>query len=182
MRLPQIEIIRSGGQAGVDRGALEAALALNLEHHGWCRKGRLAEDGCIPERYRLTEAPSADDRLRLDLNVRDSDATVIICRYPISGASHHTRKCCWSLEKPCLVLELDAPSYERHSIVFDRCPSGVVRTNATARPSSDQEAAAALALWLSGQRWSTLNVVGSRESKAKGITARTERILVSALT
>ena len=126
MRRSQVEIIRSGGQAGADRGALEAAFALKLDHHGWCRKGRQAEDGDIPARYRLTEAPSADDRLRLDLNVRDSDATVIICRYPISGASLHTRKCCWAREKPCLVIELEAPSYERHPLAFDRDRFGVV--------------------------------------------------------
>src|SRR6476469_5517899 len=35
----------SGGQTGVDRGALDAALALQVECGGWCPEGRLAEDG-----------------------------------------------------------------------------------------------------------------------------------------
>ena len=37
--------IISGGQTGVDRGALDAAIALGLDHGGWCPLGRLAEDG-----------------------------------------------------------------------------------------------------------------------------------------
>jgi len=41
--------IMSGGQTGVDRGALEAALELGIECGGWCPAGRLAEDGRIPE-------------------------------------------------------------------------------------------------------------------------------------
>ena len=35
--------IISGGQTGVDRGALDAAIELGLEHGGWCPMGRLAE-------------------------------------------------------------------------------------------------------------------------------------------
>ena len=40
--------IISGGQTGVDRGALDAALELAVPHGGWCPRGRLAEDGRIP--------------------------------------------------------------------------------------------------------------------------------------
>ncbi len=52
--------IISGGQTGVDRGALDAAIALDFEHGGWCPLGRLAEDGQIPDRYRLDETDSPD--------------------------------------------------------------------------------------------------------------------------
>ena len=38
----------SGGQTGVDQGALEAAIELGLEHGGWCPRGRLSEAGPIP--------------------------------------------------------------------------------------------------------------------------------------
>ena len=40
--------IISGGQTGADRGGLDAAIALNVPHGGWCPKGRRAEDGGIP--------------------------------------------------------------------------------------------------------------------------------------
>ena len=51
--------IISGGQTGVDRAALDFAIEHGIEHGGWCPLGRLAEDGVIPERYRLKETESA---------------------------------------------------------------------------------------------------------------------------
>ena len=42
--------IISGGPTGVDRAALDIALALGLPVGGWCPKGRRAEDGVIPAR------------------------------------------------------------------------------------------------------------------------------------
>src|SRR5689334_22568523 len=77
--------IVSGGQTGADRGGLDAAIALGIAHGGWCPKGRKAEDGQVPACYSLAEARSADYRVRTKLNVRDSDATVIFTRGPLTG-------------------------------------------------------------------------------------------------
>ncbi len=49
-----LQKIISGGQTGVDRGALDAALAAGLPCGGWCPAGRKAEDGEIPEKYPVT--------------------------------------------------------------------------------------------------------------------------------
>ena len=73
-----IERIISGGQIGVDRAALDWAIAHNIQHGGWCPTGRRAEDGIIPERYRLREAPGRNYQQRTKWNVRDSDATLIV--------------------------------------------------------------------------------------------------------
>ena len=43
--------IISGGQTGVDRAALDAALETGIECGGFCPKGRRSEDGIIPEKY-----------------------------------------------------------------------------------------------------------------------------------
>ena len=55
--------IVSGGQTGVDRGALDAVLALSelagIVAGGWCPRGRLAEDGVLDARYPLLETPTA---------------------------------------------------------------------------------------------------------------------------
>lgn len=40
--------IVSGGQTGVDRAGLEAAIAIGLPYGGWVPKGRIAEDGTVP--------------------------------------------------------------------------------------------------------------------------------------
>lgn len=45
-----LEKIISGGQAGVDRGALDAALEAPFSCGGWCPTDRAAEDGPIPAR------------------------------------------------------------------------------------------------------------------------------------
>lgn len=44
----QIKIV-SGGQTGVDRGALDAALSVGVPCGGWCPEGRMADDGIIPD-------------------------------------------------------------------------------------------------------------------------------------
>lgn len=70
--------IISGGQSGVDRAALDFCLENNIPCGGWCPKGRLAEDGIIPEKYPLSETQSDDYNERTRMNVRDSDATLFI--------------------------------------------------------------------------------------------------------
>lgn len=51
--IEMLEII-SGGQTGVDRGALDAALEAGNLCGGSCPEGRRAEDGVIPQRYPLS--------------------------------------------------------------------------------------------------------------------------------
>ncbi len=70
--------IISGGQTGVDRRALDWAIANNIPHRGFCPKGRIAEDGVIPSVYRLTETTSPEYPPRTEKNVEMSDGTVLI--------------------------------------------------------------------------------------------------------
>jgi hypothetical protein len=49
-RNPRRTKLISGGQTGVDRAALDVALALGLDVGGGCLQGWRAEDGMIPER------------------------------------------------------------------------------------------------------------------------------------
>jgi predicted Rossmann-fold nucleotide-binding protein len=49
----------SGGQTGVDRAGLDAAMEAGFPVGGWCPKVRLAEDGTVPDKYPLVEMGSA---------------------------------------------------------------------------------------------------------------------------
>jgi hypothetical protein len=77
-RTVALEKVISGGQTGVDRAALDWAMAAGLPVGGWCPHGRLAEDGVIPNRYPLKETDRRSYGQRTDWNVRDSHGTLIL--------------------------------------------------------------------------------------------------------
>jgi hypothetical protein len=103
--------IVSGGQTGADRAALDFALENGIKCGGWCPKGRKAEDGRIPERYPLKEASAADYQQRTELNVQDSDGTVIFTiTKSLSGGSKKTATFALKHKKPILHISRATPS------------------------------------------------------------------------
>lgn len=105
-RLPLFRVI-SGGQTGVDRGALEAAIAFGLEHGGWCPAGRISEDGTIPSRYQLIELESPEYAPRTEKNVLESDATLIIYGRRLTSGTRLTALIAKRLHRPLLALRID---------------------------------------------------------------------------
>ena len=97
--------IVSGGQTGVDRGALDAALDLAVECGGWCPASRLAEDGTIPERYPVIELTDGGYAERTAQNVADSDGTLIISNGEPIGGTRETVERCVEMQKPYLVID-----------------------------------------------------------------------------
>ena len=108
--MPVRKII-SGGQTGVDRAALDVAKELNLERGGWCPKGRLAEDGRIPDAYPLQETETDDYVERTKLNVRDSDGTLVLTVGQPTGGTAYTIDCTQRLQKPCCIIDLSQDSH-----------------------------------------------------------------------
>jgi hypothetical protein len=108
--------ILSGGQAGVDRGALDAALQLGSPCHGWCPRGRLAEDGPIPERYPLSEADGGYPG-RTRRNIEESDGTLILHRGPLTEGTLLTLEICRELGKPVCLVDAVTSSPERAAAV-----------------------------------------------------------------
>ena len=131
----------SGGQTGVDRAALDAALARGVAVGGWCPAGRWAEDGPIPARYPLAETASADPAERTRLNVRDSDATLVLVWGGVEGGTALTVEVARALGRPALVVP--------------------------PRP----EAVGGVVMWLAASGAAVLNVAGPRESEALGVYA-----------
>lgn len=151
-----IERIVSGGQTGADRAALDFALANGIRIGGWVPRGRLAEDGRIPDRYPdLVETESTDPAVRTGRNVRDSDATLILSHGPLDGGALLTFQEATRAGKPALHLDLD---------------------ELTPVAAADR-----LRSWLAALRPNTLNVAGPRASRDPRIAAATGVVLAAAL-
>lgn len=103
--------IYSGGQAGVDRGALDAALQTGNPCAGWCPKGRRAEDGPIPPRYPLRQVDGGYQE-RTRKNVEASDGTLILHRGPLSEGTLLTLQVCRELGKPVCLVDASTSSAE----------------------------------------------------------------------
>lgn len=100
--------IISGGQTGVDRAALDVAIALGYPYTGWLPKGRLAEDGPLPDSYvGMKEMPTKNYIRRTEQNVIDSDFTIVICHGMPEGGTKRTIDFCVKHNKPHHVVNLD---------------------------------------------------------------------------
>jgi hypothetical protein len=130
--------IVSGGQTGVDRGALDAALAAGFACGGWCPGDRAAEDGAIPDRYPLMPLPNGSYRARTRLKVVDSDGTAILYYESLSGGTRLTRNLCALLKRPYVLVD--------------------------ARQMSESEGVAAVIAFVEKHVIRTLNVAGPRAS------------------
>jgi hypothetical protein len=150
-------LLVSGGQTGVDRAALDAAVALGIPYGGWCPLGGWAEDlprppGVLALYPRLRATPSAEPAQRTHWNVRDSDATLVLTRGgrpAVGSGTALTVEVAERLGRPHALAHLDGAE-------------------------ALGEAGALLARLSPGF---TLNVAGPRESGAPGIYAQARALL-----
>lgn len=105
--------IVSGGQTGADRGALDAAIGAGIPHGGYCPKGRIAEDGEIPEEYLMTEMHTDDYVARTEANVVDSDATLVLTHGAAAGGSLKTIEFALKYDRPWHHLDLNVGTHNR---------------------------------------------------------------------
>lgn len=145
----------SGGQTGVDRGALDAALARGFPCGGACPRGRRAEDGAIPDRYPVIELASSNYLVRTRRNVADSDGTLILTRGRLTGGTAATLAHARHTGQPFLVVDMDKTAFA--------------------------EATEKIGAWLADENIETLNVAGPRESSHPGIGTSAQEIVGAVL-
>lgn len=140
--------IISGGQTGVDRAALDVAMARGLACGGWVPRGRRAEDGRLPLRYPMRESRRNSYGERTRLNVRDAEGTLILTRGQPIGGTALTAALARRLGKPYLLVDLeDAPD------------------------------PAAINQWIDERGIRVLNIAGPRESTCPGIYGQAAALL-----
>lgn len=150
-------LVVSGGQTGVDRAALDAALAADVAYGGWCPAGGWAEDlvdppGLLTAYPRLQPTPGTDARVRTRWNVRDSTAVLVLHLGGLpSPGTLLTVQVAAELGRPCLVADAEHPASVRRWVAT--LPAGAV-----------------------------LDVAGPRESEQPGVYAAARRTLEAVLT
>lgn len=148
----KIRKIISGGQTGADRAAFDFALEKVIEIGGFVPKDRLAEDGRIPEKYtNLQETERDDTGRRTELNVKNSDATLIVSNGELQGGSKLAAEFAEKYRKPFMHVDLSNLKLG--------------------------EAVKETRRWLDSIKCKTLNVAGARASEDAEIYAKTKEFL-----
>ena len=157
----QLSRIVSGGQTGVDRAALDAALAVGIEIGGWCPRDRRSEDGIIPSRYPLRETASRSYAVRTEWNVRDSDATLVLVLDHISSGTRLTIDSARSQGQPLRIEYL--------------CVSA--KPGLLTEELSLEHRVASVGDWIRREQIQTLNVAGPRGSARKDVYSKASEFL-----
>ena len=97
---------------GAAIAGLDVAIKYGIPHGGAIPKGRLTEDGTLPEKYNLQEMSTKSYPKRTEKNVVDSDGTVIFTHGKLTDGSLLTQKKAIQHGKPVLHLDMGEVTVE----------------------------------------------------------------------
>ncbi|MFN9718718.1 MAG: putative molybdenum carrier protein [Planctomycetota bacterium] len=155
----------SGGQTGVDRAALDAAMECGLPVGGWCPRQRRSEDGAVPTHYPLQETAARSYAVRTEWNVRDSDGTLVVVLDEISSGTRMTVAAARAQGKPLKIEHLE--------------PGG--RQGLLSDENSETEQVQSVVDWIHRHKIGVLNVAGPRGSSSPEVYPRAKHFLTLVL-
>ncbi|GBC61374.1 hypothetical protein DENIS_2334 [Desulfonema ishimotonii] len=108
-----IKKIISGGQAGVERAALDVARKHYMDYGGWVPRWRAEEDDTLVKDYRLRMAPRENYVQVTEQNILDADGVLIIGKGQATGNSALNQRMAERHGRPWLHIDLDVlPAFE----------------------------------------------------------------------
>ena len=102
-----IKKIISGGQSGVERAALDAAIKLDIPHSGWTYKSRRTAEGILPDKYNVKTLSNSGFSERIEKNILDADATAIITHGSLTIGLKLVREFAEKHNRPYLHVDLN---------------------------------------------------------------------------
>lgn len=98
--------IISGGQAGVELAALDAAIRLGFSYGGWAYNSKRTEDPDVTEQQNLTTIDVPSYHIRLEENIIDSDGTAILTHGQLIIGTKINKELTNKHNKSCLDVNL----------------------------------------------------------------------------
>ena len=135
--------------------SLDVAIKHEIPHGGAIPKGRLTENGVLPEKYNLEEMTTESYPKRTEKNVLDSDGTVLFTHGTLTGGSLLTQKKAIQHGKPVIHLDMDKVTVD--------------------------EGVALLGAFIHENGIEVLNVAGSRGSKDPDIYGKAFQVIEKSL-
>lgn len=136
--------IISGAQTGADQAGIDAAIDLGLPYGGYIPRDRRTEVGPLSVKYEnMIEVGSTDYRVRTKLNINAAEGTVVFTYGPPTGGSSYTLR--YASGRGRRVMHIDLKKVK------------------------SEEAMSSICDWVALYDIRSLNVAGSRKSKAPTI-------------
>ena len=145
-----IKKIISSGQNGVCQAALDVAIDLGIQHGGWIPKGRRPA-----EKYQLQETKGIDYSQCTELNILESDGTLILTRGKPIKESKLAQQISMKHHRPCLHIDLNE--------------------------IDEPKAVQIISTWIEARKMKIMNVTGPKADKDTQIHEATKRILMTVL-
>ena len=150
-----IKKIISSGQTEPGRAGLDIAIELGIQHGGWTSKGRRAQAEKLTGRYNLQETGNIGFPQSAELNILESDGTLMLNYGEPPGGSEPIQQTSKKHHRPCLYIDLDE--------------------------IGEAKAVQIISAWIEARRIKTLNVAGLRGDGGPEIYEATKRILITIL-